>query len=145
MERGLADILTLGFVFITLVCSATLLLLWVDFPLRSARERQKQLQCELLYFAVLNWRSKNSNTTFPQHVLENLLGLREGGWENFAEILRFWTSGGKWVRVEVSVENRSWVVTLGDRVDRFYRSQGMLSLLPARGSIIRARMEVDLG
>jgi hypothetical protein len=78
-------------------------------------------------------------------VLENLLGLREGGWENFAEILRFWTSGGKWVRIEVSVENGSWVVTLGNWVDRFYRSQGMLSLLPAGGSMIRARMEVNLG
>gem|GEM_PF-5737669 len=147
MEIGLSDILTLCFIFTALLSGTTLLLLWADLPFRSAREREMQLKCELLYFALLNLKPDNSEVTLPQAVVENLLGLPARGFspENLAlEALRFW-SGEGWARIGISVEGKRWEVHWGKPTERSYRSRGRFSLLPAHGDLIRAEMEVEFG
>jgi hypothetical protein len=147
VEIGLSDVLTLCFIFTALISGTTLLLLWADFPFRSAREREMQLRCELLYFTLLNLKPENSEVTLPQAVVENLLGLPPRGFspENLAlEALRFW-SPERWAKVEISAEGKRWEVHWGNRAGRFYRSEGKFSLLPAHGDLLRAEMEVELG
>jgi hypothetical protein len=147
LEIGLADVLTLCFIFTALLSGATLLLLWADFPFRSAREREMQLRCELLYFSLLNLKPENSEVALPQAVVENLLGLPTRGFcpENLAlEALRCWVREG-WCKVEISLGGRKWEVQWGRPTGKFYRSRGGFSFLPAHGDPLRAEMEVELG
>jgi hypothetical protein len=145
MERGLADVLTLGFVFTALISSATLLLLWANLPLRLAEERQDHLRCNLLYFALLNFKPDHE-LTLPQQVVENLLGIpRRELPENFViEVFHFWV-GARNGRVRISIENKNWEVRVGAPKSRFYRSEGKLSLLPAGGEPLMAKVEVEFG
>ncbi|MEM2282796.1 MAG: hypothetical protein QXH26_04525 [Candidatus Hadarchaeales archaeon] len=144
MERGLADILTLCFIFAALVSSTTLLLLWADLPLRQARERQTQLRCQLLYFALTNFRPENSLTTLPLAAAEKLLGIREwSGLENSVlEVLRFCAGGPS--KVSFQLENGKLEITSQEAWKSSF--WGRLSLFPAwENHPLQLEMEVKLG
>ncbi len=111
MEGGIAEVITLSFIFCSLIAAVTLALIWSSYPVKSMEQGRSHLRTRLLYFALTGLRENNKD--FCLIVLENMLNIREHPIEKLVkDHMSFW-----------GIENFSVVFRLENREIRICRGE----------------------